>query len=146
MKKLKVVAILLALFGMQRLNAQILTAPYLIYNSQDCDITVFLELTDCSGNLQHTTPIIPPHTWYTVPFGSVGEDLFIWLKEIASVDVCGGGSNMYAVNTPGGCWGGPNYLTGCPINLVPPATLSFTCFHTGTYTMDANGSYCRISY
>lgn len=139
MKKLQFAALLVLTLSVCSLRAQVTSVPYYIYNSGSCDITVSYEMEDCNAGTFPCggTAVVPAATGSGPGIATVacpvnpGDDIYVILTEIDYVNITGG-TNMYAVTTPGGCWGG-GYNSSNTNVAIPSAAIA---------QLQANGSFC----
>lgn len=152
MKKLRSIVILLTLFGINRLNAQMTGTSFVISNNQSCNITILYEVSDCinGGNIvcHFSALVMPPHSTHNVPCAGPGNDIYVWLKEMDGVDITNGGSNAYAVGS-GGCLTNQMSATApVPAAAVAAFVASGSSCNspTGNYSLLASSIFVKIGY
>jgi hypothetical protein len=146
MKKLQFIALLMVLFGMSRLSAQITSTPYMLMNGQSCDITVAYKVTDCvNGLCSNGSLVLNPGVPYFVPCGNPGDDIYVIVTHMNYIPI--GGAGACQVSTPGGCIGLPS-TNSTPLTAAElTALIASGCpTPTGNCYIISTGSYTKVGY
>jgi hypothetical protein len=145
MKKLQFIALLMVLFGMSRLNAQITSTPYQIINLQNCNVTVAYRVTDCMGSVlcSGSGVVIGPGVAISVPCGNIGDDIQVVLTHMDGIPV----GVSCTVSTPGGSLGvGPAVTNTLPASVQAALAASGCATPTGDCSLTSTGASTDVGY